>query len=57
MSWWMLLWDNYAQGFDINVYLHSIDMDNVAPPTIKLSDAPLLSNFLLNNSLHFGVRN
>ena len=40
---------NYAQGFDLNV----------APPTIKLSDgkrhASLLSNFLLNNSLNFGV--
>jgi hypothetical protein len=50
---------NYAQGFDLNVDLHSINVDNVAPPTIKLSDAKrhtsLLSNFLLNISLHFGV--
>ena len=50
---------NYAQGFDLNVDLHSIDVDDVAPPTIKLSDAKrhasLLSNFLLDNSLHFGV--
>ena len=34
-------------------------MDDVAPPTLKLSGAKchasLLSNFLLNNSLHFGV--
>ena len=34
-------------------------MDDVAPPTIKLSDAKhhasLLSNFLLDNSLHFDV--
>ena len=34
-------------------------MDDVAPPTIKLSDTKchpsLLSNFLLDNSLHFGV--
>jgi hypothetical protein len=50
---------NYAQGFDLNVDLHSVDVDDVAPPTIKLSDAKrhalLLSNFLLKNSLHFGV--
>jgi hypothetical protein len=50
---------NHAQGFDLNVDLHSIDMDDVAPPTLKLSDvkyhASLLSNFLLDNSLHFGV--
>ena len=34
-------------------------MDDVAPPTVKLSDAKrhasLLFNFLLNNSLYFGV--
>ena len=34
-------------------------MDDVAPPTVKLSDAKrhasLLSNFFLDNSLHFGV--
>ena len=50
---------NYAQGIDFNVDLHSLDVDNVAPPTIKLSDAKrhasLLSNFLLDNSLYFGV--
>jgi hypothetical protein len=50
---------NHAQGFDLNVDLHSVDVDDVAPPTIKLSDAKhhasLLSNFLLDNSLHFGV--
>ena len=50
---------NYAQGFDLNVDLHSVDVDDVAPPTVKLSDAKchvlLLSNFLLDNSLHFGV--
>ena len=49
---------NRAQGFDLNVDLHSVDVDDVAPPTIKLSDAKhhasLLSNFLLDNS-HFGV--
>ena len=27
---------NYAQGSDFNVDLHSIDMDDVAPSTIKL---------------------
>ena len=45
---------NYAQGFDLNVDMHSVDVDDVAPPTIKLSDvechASLLSNFLLDNS-------
>ena len=34
-------------------------MDDVAPPTVKLSDAKrrasLLFNFSLDNSLHFGV--
>ena len=42
---------NCAQGFDMNVELDSIDVDDVAPPTIKLSDAQrhasLLSSFLL----------
>jgi hypothetical protein len=50
---------NYAQGFDLNFDLHSIDVDDVAPPTVKLSDAKrhasLLSYCLMNNSLHFGV--
>jgi hypothetical protein len=50
---------NHAQGFDLTVDLHSVDVNDVAPPTLKLSDAircaSLLSNFLLNNSLHFGV--
>jgi hypothetical protein len=50
---------NYAQGFDLNVNLHLVDMDDVTPPIIKLSDAKhhasLLSNFLLDNSSHFGV--
>jgi hypothetical protein len=34
-------------------------VNDIAPPTIKLSDAKhhasLLSNFLLNNSFHFGA--
>ena len=50
---------NYAQGFDLNVDMHSIDVDDVASPTVNFSDAKrhasLLSNFLLDNSLHFGV--
>jgi hypothetical protein len=50
---------NYAQGFDLNVVMHSIDVDDVAPPIVKLSDgkrhASLLPSFLLDNSLHFGV--
>jgi hypothetical protein len=36
-----------------------MDVDDVAPPTIKFSDAkrhaPSLSSFLLENSLCFGV--
>jgi hypothetical protein len=50
---------NHAQGFDLNVDLHSIYVDDVAPPTVKFGDAKhhasLLYNFLLDNSLHFGV--
>jgi hypothetical protein len=57
MSWWMPL--IHVQGFDLNVDLHLVDVDDVAPPIVKLSDAKrhtsLLSNFLLDNSLHFGV--
>jgi hypothetical protein len=49
---------NYVQGFDLNIDLHSVNVDDVAP-TIRLSDAKhhvsLLCNFLLDNSLHFGV--
>jgi hypothetical protein len=45
---------NYAQGFDLNVDMRSVDVDDVASPTIKLSDgkrhASLLFNFLLDNS-------
>ena len=45
---------NYAQGYDLNVELHSVDVDDVAPPIVKLNDAKghasLLSNFLLENS-------
>ena len=44
---------NYAQGFDLNVGLHSIDVDDVAPPIVKRDakhHASLLSNFLLDNS-------
>ena len=45
---------NYAQDFDLNIDLDSLDMDDVAPPTKRLSDtkhhASLLSSFLLENS-------
>ena len=41
---------NYAQDFDLNVDLDLVDVDDVAPPTLKLSDAKhhasLLSSFL-----------
>ena len=50
---------NYTQGFDLDVDMHSVDVDDVAPPTVKCSDAKhhasLLSTFLLDSSLHFGV--
>ena len=54
----MVLWESIiAQGFDLNVDSHSIDVHDVAPPTIKLSDAQrpasLLPNFLLDKSLYF----
>ena len=39
---------NYAQGFDLNVDLHSVDVDDVAPPTIKLSDAKRHASLLFN---------
>ena len=48
---------NYAQRFDLNVDLHSVDVDNVDPPTIKLSDAKryasLLSKFLIRQLFTF----
>jgi hypothetical protein len=50
---------NHGQGLDLNVDLHSVDVDDVAPPIVKLSDAKryasLFSNFLLDNLLHFGI--
>jgi hypothetical protein len=50
---------NHIEGFYLNVDMHSVDVDNVAPPTVKLSDAKchasLLFDFLVDNSLHFGV--
>ena len=49
----------FAQDLDFNVNLDSKDVDDVAPPTVKLSDAErhasLLSSFYLENSLYFGV--
>ena len=50
---------NYAKCFDLNVDMHSLKVNDVGPPTIKLSDAKchvsLLFSFLLDDSLHFGV--
>ena len=50
---------NYAQDFDLNVDLHSVDVDDVAPSTLKLRDAKhhasLQSSFLLECSLCFGI--
>ena len=51
--------DNFAQDFDLNVDLHLIDVDDIAPPTIQFSVAKLhallLSSLLLESSLYFGV--
>ena len=50
---------HYAQNFDHNIDLHLVDVDHVAPPTKKRSDAKrhasLLSSLLLENSLYFCV--
>ena len=50
---------NFAQDFDLNVDLDLVDLDDVAPPIVKLSDArrhaSLLSSFLLENFIYFGV--
>ena len=39
---------NYSQCFNFNVDLHSVDVDDVAPTTIKLSDAKHHASFLNN---------
>ena len=50
-----------AQDLDLNIELDLdlVDVDDVASPTIKLSDAKyhvsLVSSLLLENSLYFGV--
>ena len=50
---------NSAQDFDLNVDLDSVDVNDVTPHRVKLSDtkghASLLSSFLLENSFYFGV--
>ena len=50
---------NYVQYFDLKFDLHSVDVDDVAPPTIKPRVAKLheslMSSFLLEDSLYFGV--
>ena len=42
---------NYAEDFDFSIDLHSIDVDDVAPPKTKLDDAQchasLLSSFCI----------
>ena len=54
-----ILGTDTAQGFDLIVDLHSVDVDVVVPPTLKLSNAKcrasLLSSFLLENSSYCGV--
>jgi hypothetical protein len=50
---------DYAQDFDLNVDLDLVDVDDIAPPTLKLSDAKrhasISFSFLLDNSYCFGV--
>ena len=50
---------NHAQDFDLDIDLHSVDVNDVAPHIVKLSDAKchasLLPRFLLENSLYFDV--
>ena len=50
---------NFAEHFDLNVDWDSIDVHDVGPPTLKLSDAKchesLWFSFSLENSLYFGV--
>ena len=48
----MLLWGSgYAEDIDPNIDLHTVDVDDVAPRTLKLIDvnchASLVSSFLL----------
>ena len=47
------------QDFHLNNDIHSVDVDDVASPIVELGDAKchasLLSSFLLENSLYFGV--
>ena len=49
----------FVQDFGLNVDLDSVGVDDVPPPTLKVSDAKrhelLLSSFLSENSLYFGV--
>ena len=40
---------DYAQGFDLNVDMHSVDVGDVAPSTIKLSDAKRHASLLSNS--------
>ena len=38
---------SYAQNFDFNVDLHSVDVDDVAPPTLKRCDANVMHHCCL----------
>ena len=39
---------NYTKGFDLNVDLQWINVDDVAPPTVKLSDTKRHASLLFN---------
>jgi hypothetical protein len=38
---------NHAQGFDLNVDLHSVNVGDVAPPIVKVSNAKHHASLLL----------
>ena len=50
---------NYALDYDLSVDPDSVDLDDVASPTLTPNDAkhhvPLLSSFLLQNYIYFDV--
>ena len=49
--------NKYVQDFDLNIDIRLVDVDDVAPPTVKLRDAkhhaPLLSSFLIGELIIF----
>ena len=44
---------NFPQDFDLNVDIHSLDVDDVSPPTIKLDNAKCHASFLIRQLFVF----